>query len=170
MHVERLEAVRLRFVDAHRRFTARLLTVTASEATTPPADGGWTPAQIGAHVAIFNRFAAGLLSGAVPMAQPAPPKFIERTWDEIAGVLASRRLEAPARLHPPASTSREDALLALEESGDQVEQALRDLPEDRAALTFTHPSVGAVSLYKVGEWAAAHTARHNAQLKRTLGR
>ena len=65
---------------------------------------------------------------------------------------------------------REDALLALEESGDQVEQALRDLPEDRAALTFTHPSVAVVSLYQVGEWAAAHTARHNAQLKRTLGR
>jgi hypothetical protein len=45
------------------------------------------------------------------------------------------------------------------------------LTPDRASrFGVTHRVVGTITLYQVGEWATAHTIRHNAQAKRLLGR
>ena len=40
---------------------------------TPPT-GGWTPAQIGWHVAATSDLLAGMLTGDIPGAVPAPPE------------------------------------------------------------------------------------------------
>jgi hypothetical protein len=36
-------------------------------------------------------------------------------------------------------------------------------------MGITHPIVGRISVYQIGEWATAHVIRHNRQAKRALG-
>ncbi len=48
--------------------------------------------------------------------------------------------------------------------------AFSGLSDERATLTISHPRVGTISLLQAGDWIVAHTIRHNAQMKRALGR
>jgi hypothetical protein len=49
-------------------------------------------------------------------------------------------------------------------------RALASLGEERGArMGITHRTVGAITLYQVGEWATSHVMRHNRQAKRVLG-
>ena len=164
----RVDEVLAAFAEAHGRFTARLEGASAPEAATAPG-GGWTPAQIGAHVAAFDTVLARIISGAAPGATPPPPDFVERAWPEITATLQGR-LDAPALLQPAANVDRATALAALAQAADDVTAALGGLDRDRATMTFTYPRVGTVSLAQMGDWIVAHTIRHNAQLKRALGR
>jgi hypothetical protein len=165
----RVESVLTGFAEAHGRLVGRLEGATDLEAATTPPGGGWTPAQIGAHVAGFDLLIAGIVSGDVPYSRPAAADFVERPWSEIQSTLTGP-LHAPASLQPPPTATRADALAALNASGTRVAAAFRGLDPSRAALTFTHASVGTLSLVQVGEWIVAHTIRHNAQMKRALGR
>jgi hypothetical protein len=36
-------------------------------------------------------------------------------------------------------------------------------------MGITHPIVGTITLYQLGDWATAHVIRHNRQAKRVLG-
>jgi hypothetical protein len=170
VHAERIAAVRAQIADTHARFSTRLATASPSEAVTVPASGGWTPAQIAAHVGLFNTFVAGLLSGRLALAHVAPDGNTEVPFAEVAARLAGGRLEAPDRVTAPVSVSLDEARATFDDGLRQLDEALKDLDEVRAHFTFTHPSVGTLSLYQVGEWAASHAIRHNAQLKRALGR
>jgi hypothetical protein len=170
VHADRIAAVRAQIADTHARFSTRLATVSPSEAVTVPASGGWTPAQIAAHVGLFDTFVAGLVSGRLPLARPAPDGHADVPFTEVAARVAKRSLQAPARITAPTSVSLDEARATFDDGVRQLDEAMRDLDEVRARLTFTHPSVGTLSLYQVGEWAASHAIRHNAQLKRALGR
>lgn len=156
------------FDEATRRLRARLAGAAPEEAARVP-DGAWSAAQIAAHVAAFNSLIAGVLAGSVPAAAPAPEGFVDRSWSEIMATLADP-IQAPARLHPPADTTRDQAVAAIDASAEAVRTALASLRDERALLTMTHPRVGTVRLAQLGDWIVAHTIRHNAQMKRTLGR
>lgn len=149
------------------RFEARMASADPARAVRVPEGGGWTPAQVVAHVAAVNGSFAAIVDGTRAVAQPPAADFVERTWDEIAGGIPGK-LEAPSRVHPPAGVTREEALTALKASGERLVVALRDLDPARAGWTIDSPIVGRVSLYQVGEWAVAHVIRHNQQVKRLL--
>ena len=155
--------------EATGRFRARLAGAAPEDASRPPGGGGWSAAQIGGHVAAFNELIAGILDGSVPAASPAPDGFVERPWSDILPTLADP-IQAPPRLHAPADTTRDQAVAAYDQSVDAVRAAIATLNDDRAALTLTHPRVGTVRLAQLGDWIVAHTIRHNAQMKRALGR
>ena len=157
------------FDEATGRFRARLANASPEEAGRPPAGDGWSAAQIGGHVAAFNQLIAGILDGSVPAASQPPEGFVERPWTEILPTLADP-IQAPARLHAPPDTTRDQAVAAFDRSADAIRAALASLSEPRASLTLTHPRVGTVRLAQLGDWVVAHTIRHNAQMKRTLGR
>ena len=165
----RLDGVLAAFDQANRRLVARLSGASGAEAVQASESGGWTPAQIGAHVAAFNSLLAGVVSGDAPGAQPAPDGFAETPWADLTVALQGR-LETPDLLQPPSDVTREAALQALAEGAAQVAAAFGGLTEARARLTFTYAPVGTLTLPQVGEWMTAHTIRHNAQLKRVLGR
>ena len=165
----RVERVLAGFQDANARLAARLESASEAEAATPPAAGAWSPAQIGSHVATFNALLAGLVSGARPGARPASSDFVERPWVDIQATLMSP-VAAPQALHPRAGITRTASLTALGEAAGQVVSAFSGLTDDRAALTIAHPRVGTVTLLQTGDWIVAHTIRHNAQMKRALGR
>jgi uncharacterized damage-inducible protein DinB len=168
-HADRIARVRRGYDEAHRRFVARLESVSAEEAERQPADGGWSAAQIAWHVAAVDATFADLISGArqVP---PLPDDFSERRWSELAAEIPAR-LQAPTAATPPAGVRRDEALATLAASARRIDEALLALtPERGSRFGITHRAVGTVSLYQVGEWAIAHTIRHNAQAKRVLGR
>jgi uncharacterized damage-inducible protein DinB len=167
-HDERVARARQAFQEAHGRFTARLKAASADAAERPPDEGGWSAAQIAWHVAAVNTTFAALISGARP-APALPGGFTERSWGDISGTIPAK-LEASARSVPPPAVRIADALAALEASAEQVDAALSALSADRGSgFGITHSAFGTVTLYQVGEWATAHTIRHNAQAKRVLG-
>ena len=154
--------------EATGRLRARLASATLEEAAVP-APGGWSAAQVVQHVAGFNHLLAAIVSGAVPAAREAAPEFQPRQWTDILATL-SGRFEAPRQLQPPADVTRDDALAALDTAAGEVRAAFASMTDERATMTMTHPRVGTITLSQVGDWIVAHTIRHNAQMKRVLGR
>jgi uncharacterized damage-inducible protein DinB len=167
-HAARIERMRRSYREAHARLEARLRNAPQELVECTPDDGGWSAAQIGWHVATVDRLFAELVSGA-RVSQSLPDEFLERTWPEVvAGIPA--KLEASAGSVPPAEVTRDEALKALAASAKKLESALEGLTQDRASrFGVTHKAVGTVTLAQIGDWATAHTIRHNAQAKRVLG-
>ena len=155
--------------ESTSRLRARLDSATADEARAVPESGGWTGAQVVSHVAGFNRLLAGVVSGAVPAATAPAAGFVARPWPEILASL-NQRFEAPRQLQPPDAVTREEALAALDAASGALRDAFASMTDERAEMTMTHPRVGTITLSQVGDWVVAHTIRHNAQLKRVLGR
>jgi DinB family protein len=167
-HVTRLEQLRESFAEANQRLLARLRNASDEAAERPPS-GAWSASQIGWHVAaVTTRFAA-MISGEIPAATAVGAEFRERAWTDVAASIPDR-LEAPAITVPPPVVRRGEAVTALEASEKRMSTALDGLSSERAdRMGITHPIVGAISIYQVGEWATAHVIRHNRQAKRVLG-
>jgi hypothetical protein len=168
-HLARMRHLRETFAEANERLVARLRAAT-DETAARSASGGWTPAQVGWHVAtVTNRF-AGLIAGDSRGAVELPADFVERPWESIAAAIPGR-LEAPGAFAPPPAVSRADAISALEASGMRMARAFDTItPERGSRLGITSPIVGGtITVYQIGEWATAHIIRHNRQAKRALG-
>lgn len=168
-HSERIDRVRAAYREAHARFVKRLTDAPADAVERVPADGGWSAAQIGWHVAAVDASFAGLVSGERPGAQPLPEGTSEKPWSEIVKGIPEK-LEAGKRVQPPAEVRRDEVLTALAESAATLDAALARLDSGRGSrYAITHPVIGTVTLGQFGDWATAHTIRHNAQAKRVLG-
>jgi hypothetical protein len=94
---------------------------------------------------------------------------LETPWAEIVQGMPSK-LVAGKRVQPPDAVRRDEALAALAEAAAKLDSALAALDAERAGrFAITHPAIGTVTLGQFGDWATAHTIRHNAQAKRLLG-
>jgi uncharacterized damage-inducible protein DinB len=166
---DRAETILARFNAAHQSIVGKLRELPAPVAEQSPGAGAWSAAQIGWHVATVDRMFADLVSGARP-SQPLPADFRERAWTEVvAGI--PQKLEASGGSLPPSGVTRDEALTALAASAQTLDRALEGLAEDRGSrFGVTHKAIGTVTLAQIGDWATAHTIRHNAQAKRVLGR
>jgi len=168
-HSEKIARVRQAYKEAHARFVKRLSDAPSDAAERVPDDGGWSAAQVGWHVAAVDTSFAGLISGDLPGAKELPEGTAAKPWSEIVSAIPEK-LEAGKRVQPPAAVRRDEVLQALSVAETKMDAALAGLQEDRGArYAITHPVVGTVALTDVGEWAIAHTIRHNAQAKRILG-
>jgi hypothetical protein len=164
-HGARVADILSRFDETSGRLLARL--EQAGE-RGEWADSGWTPAQIGAHVAMVNRSLASVIDGSGPGASPPAEGFVERAWPDIVRNVPERN-EAPARFVPPPSTSLASAVTDLRSSTAALRDALSRLTPERSRYCFTHRLFGTINLYQVGDFAIAHMIRHNQQAKRVLG-
>jgi hypothetical protein len=168
-HAQLIARTRQSYREAHERLVKRLREADGEAAHRAPADGGWSAAQIGWHVAAVDASFAGLLSGERPGAQPLPEGAHERSWAEILKGMPVR-IEAGKRVQPPPDARRDEVLTLLAEASAKLDAALAALDEARGArYAITHPAIGTVCLRQLGDWATAHTIRHNAQAKRVLG-
>jgi DinB family protein len=168
-HAELMARTRRTYREAHERFVKRLREAPDAAVHRPPDGGGWSAAQIGWHVAAVDGQFADLVSGARPGAQPLAEGAAETPWpDLVAGM--SGRIEAGKRVQPPPDARRDAVLEMLAESAAKLDGALAVLDPQRGAThAVTHPAIGTITLRQFGEWATAHTIRHNAQAKRVLG-
>ncbi len=146
---------------AESRFRDAVRGISDSAALLPGQGGGWNAAEIAMHVAITNEWIAGVLSGEIQSAQPAPAGFREN-WDAI--VIPDTMKTFPS-LVPPGGVTRQQALNHLTLSDESVQTAIRDMSEARAQYVVILP-FGTLSLYQVAEFAGMHTNRHMMQLER----
>lgn len=167
-HDERIARTRASYREAHARLVKRLTDAPAEAVERAPEGGGWSAAQIGWHVAAVDASFAGLVSGERPGAQPLPDGASERPWAEIVKGMPEK-IEAGKRVQPPAEVRRGEVLTALAGAAEKLDAALAGLDPERARHAITHPAIGTVTLGQFGDWATAHTIRHNAQAKRVLG-
>lgn len=166
-HLARVRHLRESFASANEHLVKRLRAATDDAAERRPGEG-WSAAQIGWHVASVNTRFAALIAGDVAAAKPLEPGFVERPWVTIAATIPPK-LQAAAAARPPGPVSRHDAIAALEASGVKMAQAFDTLtPERGAHIGVTNPLVGTINLFQVGEWAASHVWRHDAQAERAL--
>lgn len=167
-HLGRIRRLRESFAAANERLVARLRAATDAAAERTP-DEGWSAAQIGWHVAAVTTRFAGLISGDVPAVKPLPEDYQERAWAEVVASMPERIQASPA-VAPPAHVRRAEAISALEGAGMRMARAFDSLtPERGARMGLTHPLVGSITVYQIGDWATAHIIRHNRQAKRVLG-
>jgi hypothetical protein len=166
-HDERIAQTLAAFEAAMDRFTARVSAVPADQAQRPGPDGEWSVAQITWHVAVTNEGFAGLVNGTRPLARAPEPEFVETPFGDIQAIIPDK-LEAPDMFQPPADATMADVLPRLNASRAAFVDAYTALAEERAGWTIKS-ILGLLTLYQVGDWAAAHVARHNAQAKRRLG-
>lgn len=167
-HRELIARTRQSYREAHERLVTRLRNAPDDAVHRVPAEGGWSAAQIGWHVAAVDGQFADIVSGARPAAQPLGAGTAEKPWTEIVAALPSR-IEAGKRVQPPPDARRDAVLDLLAESAARLDEALAALEESRGCgYAITHPALGTITLRQFGEWATAHTIRHNAQAKRVL--
>lgn len=164
-HDQRIADLLARLDEAGNRLATRLEGAGDRGNT---ATAGWSAAQVGAHVALVNAEFAALLDGTTTVAAPPADDFVERPWADIARDIPDR-VEAPARLAPPADITVREAAARLRNSTARLRTAIATLSPDRASHCFTNRRVGTITLYQVGDWAIAHMIRHNQQAKRILG-
>jgi hypothetical protein len=167
-HAARIAELTAAFNESMSRFLTRLNGATAEQLEQSPEAGGWSPAQVAWHVGVINEAFAGLIDGSIPNARPAPEGFVETPWNAIASQVPAK-LDAPERFHPPADVTAADAIAKVTASQERMVTALAGLDESRAGLTVKSTIGTPINLYQVGNWAAAHVARHNSQVKRLLG-
>lgn len=166
MSADRAAAILARFHSVHTALVTKLRDLPPGAAESRPDSETWSAAQIGCHVALTNEWIAGVLTGATPMAQPAPDGFTE-AFDPAA---VPARLKTIPPLEPPNPVSRDAALDRLRTSGQHMTKAIAGLTTERGAGFCVSLPFGTVSLFELAEFTAAHVDRHVAQVGRVAGR
>jgi hypothetical protein len=163
MSADRAATILARFNAAHQNLIATLRDLGRSEAHVErAAREGWSPAQIGCHVAITNAWITDVLTGAAPAAQPVPEGFCE-SFD--IRTLPSK-LKTSARLEPPSVVSIEAAVERLRVSGARLSKAIASLTRERGLGYCVTLPFATMSLFELAEFATSHAARHAAQIDR----
>ena len=167
-HLSRVRHLREEFASANERLVKRLRASDYHAAERTPPGGGWSAAQVGWHVATVNTRFAALIAGEIPAAKPLPDDFTERPWNAIAAELPEK-IQASAAAMPPAQVTCHDAVAMLESSAVKMARAFDTLTAERGSrIGVSNQLVGTINLYQVGEWAASHVARHDAQARKSL--
>jgi hypothetical protein len=166
MSPDRAAAILARFNAAHNYLLSRLRELPPEQAEYEPDDNAWTPAQIGGHVAMANEWTAGVLTGATPLATPAPPGFAERL--DTTSVLWQAKTFP---LDPPDVISCDHAVERLRTSGHHLAKAIATLSSERGSgQCITLPGVGTMSLFELADYAVAHVVRHADQLGKAVAK
>lgn len=115
-------------------------------------------------MAVTTEFLAGALSGSnASMLVPKAEGFQE--------VLATLQIPAKAKtfpmLEPPAAAIRAESVRRLRASEDTFAKALQAMTPERCGTQCVQLPFGVLSLYEIGEFAAAHVVRHSGQVPRT---
>ena len=163
-HETRIRSAVNAFEDANARMVQLLEGLSDDAARRAPADGKWTPAQVGVHVAITNELFAGILAGKVPLTRPAPQGFSENP-DVFSTVPA--KIETLPPLEPPSAAAREDAIKRLRSAQNALVAAMQQLPPTRATAEVMDLPFGTITMYQAAEFAGAHVQRHIDQIRRS---
>jgi DinB superfamily len=162
MPVDRAVSILARFNAAQHALVSQFRGLTPGSGEHQPGEREWSAAQIVCHVAMANEWAAGVLMGVTPLAEPAPAGFTER----FGPIDVPRQKTFP--LPPPAVIGCDTALERLRASGARMARAIATLtPERGSGLCVTLP-FGTISLFELADLTAAHVARHAGQVERAL--
>ncbi len=160
---DRATTILARFNAAHTALLGKIRELPADVGEHHPSAEGWTPAQIGCHVALANEWTAGVLLGTTPLAQPAAAGFAERF--NAANVPWNTKTFP---LDPPNVISCDNTMERLRASGHHLSRAIASLTAERGAGFCVTLPWGTLSLFELAEYTVAHVSRHASQLDRAL--
>lgn len=162
-HEKRIQNAISRFEEANARMVRLLEALSDEAARRAPGDGKWNAAQVGYHVAVTNELFAGILSGTVPLAKPAPAGF-----EENSGVFQGipEKIQTVPPLEPPTSAARAEAIAKLRAAQAALVAAMKALPPDRAEAQVMQLPFGTINMYQAAEFTGAHVDRHLQQMQR----
>jgi len=163
-HDERMSAIRGAFASANDEMIAAIGALDAEAAAKAP-EGAWNVAQIGWHVGTTTEFLAGAMSGAIAAVMVARPDGFE---ESLASLELPAKIQTFPQLEPPAEVSRETAIEKLRASAAAFAGAADTVSAERCGSECVQLPFGTLSLYEIGEFAAAHIHRHLGQVERTL--
>jgi uncharacterized damage-inducible protein DinB len=156
--------------DAVAAFAAHLRALSDDDATTPPAAGRWTPAQVTRHLTLTCRaFAAALNTGqdiglcvsperSRALYQAIVPRVLAGGWFPRGGV--SPEIAMPMDEIPVVALAVDDLAAASGELDDAVAKAFARDPMTRT----THPYFGPMFLPELVSFLAAHVEHHRVLL------
>jgi uncharacterized damage-inducible protein DinB len=164
--VRKLESTVRKLAGTQRDFLRAADAVSAAHWQQPPRTGGWSAAELVAHLCQVER---GILAyaGRVIRKTALPVPFYRR-WHFPMAFVESRlvRRQAPAAPQQDALAGK-DAMLA--ELSAVRERTLAFLEETRqrdlAAYFWRHPFLGQLSFYDWFRFVAAHQVRHTGQMQ-----
>lgn len=166
MSPDRAAGILARLTAAHHTLVTKLRDMPPGAAQHQIDDDHWSAAQIGCHVAQANEWIAGVLSGSIPGARPAPADFVER----FTGTSIPEKVKTFSTLEPPDLCSRDAALERLRTSCQHLSKAIASLTPERGAGQVVDLPYGTLSLFELAEFSASHVTRHLTQLERSVVR
>lgn len=166
-HLQRLERLR-------RQLLARLEGVSADILNQRPVDGGWSPAQVLAHVIEAERKSLDYVRKKARDPAAIPRRRMRQRLNDLllqAAMKSPFKFEAPPALAEPPETLDLEALVA---DWGEVRRGWRrfvdTFPPGLADKTvYRHPVAGPLTLDAALRFLVNHLQRHGRQIERALG-
>lgn len=138
-----------------------------------PADGGWSAAQVLAHVILAERLSVAYLRKKVKAGASIPKTGVATALKSWA---LGRFLRLPFKVKAPGRTDQVPEHAELDELERNWSEVRRDLeafveqyPEELAgAAIYKHPLAGRLSLDQTLQFLIDHLRRHGGQIERVL--
>jgi len=165
MSPDRAAGILARFTAAQTTLLTKLREMPPGAAQHRTDEEHWSAAQLGCHVALTNELIASVITGAEPMAKPAPPGFRETFAGGSAGMV-----KVFPTLQPPDIVGRDAALERLRLSGQRLSKAIASLTPERGSGYVVELPIGTLSLFELADYTANHVARHAAYVERPMVR
>jgi hypothetical protein len=172
-----MKRVLKRLDRVHQKLTAAVAPLDESLFMQPPADGGWSVAQILQHLRLVEERVIKDLEKAVSR-PPRKVSFIRRFVP--TSIVSSRllRVKAPQAVNPEASDGTADviAIAGKEEAIANYNRARNDLKNlcathgnDRFRhIVFKHPFLGEIDGVATVSFVGYHEQRHYKQIREVL--
>jgi hypothetical protein len=144
-------------------------SVPPEQWTTRPEQGGWSPAELVAHLIMVER---SIIGNADRIVQKTPRRFsvLKRLHLPLALVEARLiRRKTPLPLDPELAREKETMLAELR---DVRERTLAFMEEtkgrDLSVYRWPHPFLGSFNVYGWFQMIAAHELRHEKQMRKIV--
>lgn len=165
MSADRAAGILARFTAAQTTLLTKLREMPPGAAQLQTDEEHWSAAQLGCHVALTNELIASVITGARPMAEPAPSGFQESFKGGSTGMV-----KVFPTLQPPEIVGRDAALERLRLSGQHMCKAIASLTPERGSGYVVSLPFGTLSLFELADYTADHVARHAASVERPMVR
>ena len=161
----RLEPTLEKLAVSQAEFLRAADSISAEHWGQPPATGGWSAAELVAHLCQVER---GVLAYAdrVIRKTPLPMPFYRRFRFPL-GIVESRliRREAPSPPNPAALAEKETMIAELRSVRERTLAFLEETRQrDLAEYFWRHPFLGQLNFYDWFTFLAAHQSRHRKQM------
>jgi hypothetical protein len=169
--VPRLEPILEKLAHAQHRLMRAADSVSPEQWKTRPEQGGWSPAELVAHLIMVER---SIIGNADRIVQKTPRRFsVLKRWHLPLALVEARliRRKSPMALDPELVREKETMLAELR---DVRERTLAFMEEtkgrDLSVYRWPHPFLGSFNVYEWFQMIAAHELRHEKQMRKIVTR
>jgi uncharacterized damage-inducible protein DinB len=168
---QRLEPIRQKLARTRHHLLRSADSVPATQWKTRPKHGGWSAAELVAHLIMVERSVVGKADRVL---QETPRQFslFEKFHVPLALVEARIiRRKAPVPIDPEMIDEKETMLAALRAVRERTLAFLEETHgRDLSKYRWKHPALGSMDVYRWFQFVASHEVRHEKQMREICGR